>query len=134
MSDTYRIAVVLALAGTGFTRAGELDDALLDHGLKLLTEVRLADVKAVGVLPFAVQRGAGTASRDFTPLATNLTTRLENVLIFRQNVPGRSEVRVLRVGPKAAGSWDTKKDDFDKLFTAAHPAAWGDKPLKADAF
>jgi hypothetical protein len=126
---------LLALIALGpVARAGELDDALLDHGLKLLTEVRMADVKTVGVLPFAVQRSTAPASRDFAPLATNLTTRIENVLIFRQNVPGRSEVRVLRVYPKALGAWDTKQADFDQLFTVAHPTAWGDKPLKADAF
>jgi hypothetical protein len=128
-----RLFLLALVALAPVARAGELDDALLDHGLKLLTEVRLADVKTVGVLPFAVQRG-GAASRDFTPLATNLTTRVENVLIFRQNVPGRAEVRVLRVNPMAIGAWDMKKADFDRLFTAAHPTAWGDKPAKADAF
>jgi hypothetical protein len=129
-----RLFLLALIALVPVTRAGELDDALLDHGLKLLTEVRLADVKTVGVLPFAVQRGTAPASRDFTPLATNLTTRIENVLIFRQNVPGRSEVRVLRVHPKALGAWDAKKADFDRLFSTAHPTAWGDVPAKADAF
>src|SRR5438045_779172 len=67
MNAARLILLALALLAP-VTYAGKLDDALLDKGLKLLTDLRMADVKTVGVLPFLVKRGAAPAGRDFAPL------------------------------------------------------------------
>lgn len=142
MNHLIRSLLLLTVAWAALpVQAANLDQALLKNAPDLLVALKKANIKVVGVLPFAVQRGTRPAAFDCAPLSAGLPTRLENALILRQpgNEPDESLLKVLRdvVGTAAragVGAWSKDQAAFQKLFAGSYELAWGNKKLSADAF
>ncbi|MGL4551734.1 MAG: hypothetical protein ACRC33_11145 [Gemmataceae bacterium] len=140
MSHLTRYGLLLAaLAAAAPARGANLDKALLDNAPDLLVALKKADIKSVGVLPFAVKRGARPAGYDAAPLSAGMPGRLENALILRQTSQEEKAMKVLRDATATAakagvGAWSKDAASFQKLFATKYELAWGDKKLPADAF
>jgi hypothetical protein len=130
----------LALAAApAAARAGTLDKALLDRSGEVLAYLKTNDVRAVGVLPFKVQRGSRAAFYGGGPIGTNLPRRVENALIMTMGPDESQAVGVIRdAAARAAaagvGPYTARRKSFDALFATDYELAWGGKKVKADAF
>jgi hypothetical protein len=129
---------LLCRAGIGSARAGQLDRALLSRGGQVIYYLDDKGYRNVGVLPFEVKKGNRPGSTENSPLALNMTTRLENTLIVSQDASGKT-IGVIRnaagaIRRKKVGAWETSASALSRLFTQEYDLAWGGKKAKADAF
>lgn len=133
------LAVALALTAAGPLRADNIDKKLIGAVAdNLLTDVRKAGHKNVGVLKFQVVVGKdGKPTFDAGLLNANMASRLEYALIMANDA--KDPIGITRNASQAAAAKDKNAsyatpETRKGLFGHDYPLAWGDKPVKVDCF
>lgn len=119
-------------------RADNLDIALVNKAGLVLDKLEDLKCKNVGVLHFRVKKGSQWPSFTLAPLCDNLSTRLENALVIRNNPAhpigviqdASSNARTHKVG-----GWSHSEKERKKLFDIdGYRLAWGTSRVKGDVF
>src|SRR5262245_22909289 len=115
----FVLAAGLGLLFAASGQAVQLDKLILAKPERRLHELHAKGYHNIGVLPFAVQKGARKSSFEAAPLCNNLPTRLENALIMSQDPKGQiiGIIRNAAGQARAAGaeSYRENEKDFQKL-------------------
>lgn len=130
------LLVVLLLSATRTDAADDLEKQLLKHVPQVMSALREAGYKNVGVLKFRVKKGEEPASDRVGTLNQRLAEKLEMALIVANDV--RNPIGVVsnanQVAAKISGATHLTTEGRKLLFSREYPLAWGDEQVVPDAF
>lgn len=133
---------LVALGVPSVARADALDRELLKQSPVIMGKLaqRNKNYKNIAVLPFKVEKGTRSASYHGGPIATGITTRLENCLIMTQKVKaGETPIGIIRDAAGVASAakvkgYTSSTTQRMRLFNLTYPLAWGNARVKPDVF
>ena len=131
-------AVVLWMGYARPARADHIDKEFFKQGLQIMNHLKAQGYKNVGVLKFLVKKGNNPPTFTAGKLNYVMATRLENVLIMKQDQP-ENLIGITRGASAVAVSKDKNAtyltlEGREKLFKHKYPLAWGDDNVQVDCF